>query len=240
MSRTASDSPTAARVLVVDDDDDVRLMLAEFLRTCRYEVRGAADGNRALELAGPWRPDVVVLDVMMPPPDGYTVCARLKEAAEPPAVLMLSARLGDDHRRRALNAGADLVMGKPFDPAALLDEVAWLRPPRDLSWPVRGDAGTVGRTLAARLWHASALPDGHLEPFAAAVAAAVADLVAGGTEGRLTVRHAPDGAAVVFAADADTPIDPSLLAVHRGRVAAAGGLFAADASSVRFERPYDR
>src|SRR5262249_50282090 len=86
-----------------------------------YEVLTACDGLEALALVRAGRPDLIILDVMMPGPDGFAVLSALKEepgTGEIP-VIMLTARSGDDHIRRGLRTGADLYLPKPFDPDAL-------------------------------------------------------------------------------------------------------------------------
>jgi len=106
----------AARILVVDDvPENVRLL--EALLTSRgYDVSTTGDGATALELIANATPDLVLLDVMMPPPDGYAVCRQLR-AQESTAVLpviMLTAALGPE-KATGLEAGADDFIAKPFD-----------------------------------------------------------------------------------------------------------------------------
>jgi len=106
----------AARILVVDDvTENVRLL--EALLTSRgYEVVTARDGASALELVASAKPDLVLLDVLMPPPDGYAVCRQLREDEETAVlpVIMLTAALGPE-KARGLEAGADDFIAKPFD-----------------------------------------------------------------------------------------------------------------------------
>jgi adenylate cyclase len=106
----------AARILVVDDvPENVRLLEA-VLTPRGYEVVSATDGATALELAESAKPDLVLLDVMMPQPDGYEVCRRLRgreETAMLP-VIMLTASLGPE-KTNAIKAGADDFIAKPFN-----------------------------------------------------------------------------------------------------------------------------
>ncbi|HZF75094.1 MAG TPA: PleD family two-component system response regulator [Acetobacteraceae bacterium] len=116
-----------ARVLVVDDVAGNRALLEARLLSEYYEVATAASGPEALEVAGRWMPDVVLLDVVMPGMDGYEVCRRLKAApatAHVP-VVMVTALLDQAERVRGLEAGADDFLSKPLDDAALF---ARLRP----------------------------------------------------------------------------------------------------------------
>ncbi len=106
----------AARILVVDDvPENVRLLEA-VLTPRGYEVVSTTDGWTALELAESAKPDLVLLDVMMPQPDGYEVCRRLRgreETAMLP-VIMLTASLGPE-KTNAIKAGADDFIAKPFN-----------------------------------------------------------------------------------------------------------------------------
>ncbi len=105
-----------ARILVVDDvPENVRLL--EALLTSRgYRVIAANDGASALELVATAKPDLVLLDVMMPPPDGYAVCRELRQHEDSAVlpVVMLTAELGSE-KTRGLEAGADDFIAKPFD-----------------------------------------------------------------------------------------------------------------------------
>ncbi|MBU4215242.1 MAG: response regulator, partial [Actinobacteria bacterium] len=81
-----------ARLLVVDDEPNIRELLATSLRFAGFEVHTAADGNQALRVAKEVDPDLVVLDVMMPDMDGFTVTRRLRERGQHVPVLFLTAR----------------------------------------------------------------------------------------------------------------------------------------------------
>jgi CheY-like chemotaxis protein len=107
---------SGARILVVDDvPENARLL--EAVRAPRgYEVVPATDGVTALELAESAQPDLVLLDVMMPPPDGYAVCRRLREREETAMlpVIMLTASDGPE-KLEAIEAGADDFIAKPLN-----------------------------------------------------------------------------------------------------------------------------
>ena len=106
-----------ARVLVVDDEPDIRDLLRGVLEFEGYEVDEAADGDEALAAVADDPPDVVLLDVMMPGPDGFEVLAELKQPTHPGAsipVLMLTARGGDLDRIRGGIEGAVRYIVKPF------------------------------------------------------------------------------------------------------------------------------
>ncbi len=118
------DPGLARRVLVVDDDDAVRRAVARALTLHGYRVTVAEGGAEALRLLALDAPDVVVLDVAMPAPDGLDVCRRLRAAGDRRPVLMLTARDAVGDRVAGLDAGADDYLVKPF---ALEELLARLR-----------------------------------------------------------------------------------------------------------------
>ena len=109
------------RVLVVDDDASIRDLLSTALEDDGYEVMPAANGQDALSVCERWRPDVIVLDLMMPVMDGWTFAKRLRERHEIPIVVLSAAT---DLERHARTVGAAEVVGKPFDLDQLLPKVA--------------------------------------------------------------------------------------------------------------------
>jgi two-component system response regulator MprA len=111
-------------VLVVDDEPAVRDSLARSLRFEGYDVSLAGDGEQALRSIATRRPDVVVLDVLMPRLDGLATCRRLRAQNDDLPVLMLTARDGISDRVVGLDAGADDYLIKPF---ALEELLARLR-----------------------------------------------------------------------------------------------------------------
>ncbi|MFE0513821.1 response regulator transcription factor [Streptomyces sp. NPDC058964] len=102
------------RVLVVDDDEAVRRSLAHALGRDGYEVSQAADGVEALEALTRDSLDAVVLDVLMPAPNGLDVCRRLRSRGDRTPILMLTARDLVEDRVAGLDAGADDYLVKPF------------------------------------------------------------------------------------------------------------------------------
>lgn len=115
-------SGTARRILVVDDDPMVATTIQRVLRPEGYEVDVAHGGPEALDRVKARRPDVVVLDVMMPGMDGLEVCRRLRTDHELP-ILLLTARGGTTDRVLGLDTGADDYLVKPFAYAELLARV---------------------------------------------------------------------------------------------------------------------
>jgi len=104
--------------LVIDDDAELCALLGEFLRRENFEVVFAHDGASGLKQALEGRPAIVVLDVMLPALDGFTVLRRIREKSKVP-VLMLTARGEDVDRIVGLELGADDYLPKPFNPREL-------------------------------------------------------------------------------------------------------------------------
>ena len=104
----------ATRVLVVDDDEAVRRSLVHALRRDGFEVDAAADGAQALDTLARVRPAVVILDVLMPEPNGLEVCRQLRARNDFTPILMLTARDLVADRVAGLDAGADDYLVKPF------------------------------------------------------------------------------------------------------------------------------
>ncbi|WP_442789281.1 response regulator transcription factor [Kitasatospora sp. NBC_01302] len=102
------------RVLVVDDDPEVREAVETGLAVEGYQVRGAADGLTALTEVAAWQPDALVLDVMMPVLDGLAVCRRLRGLGDQLPIIVLTARDSVSDRVDGLDAGADDYLVKPF------------------------------------------------------------------------------------------------------------------------------
>jgi len=115
------------RILVVDDDPEVRAGLHRSLEFEGYDVDTSADGAEAVDRflgSVPWpRPDLVIMDLMMPGTDGLDACRELRAAGEGVPILMLTARDGLGDRITGLDAGADDYLVKPFALAELLARV---------------------------------------------------------------------------------------------------------------------
>ena len=108
-------------VLVVEDEPTISEIVARYLERAGYETRIASDGPSALEAAFEWRPDLVVLDIMLPGLDGLEVMRRLHaDLDERVAVILLTARGEEADRLAGLRAGADDYVVKPFSPAELV------------------------------------------------------------------------------------------------------------------------
>src|SRR5918995_1127176 len=107
------------RVLVVEDDPTVREVACDYLRSAGLIVDQAADGFGALRTAERSRPDLIVLDRMLPGIDGAEVCRRIRDIASTP-IIMLTALGSTEERIEGLEAGADDSLVKPFSPRELV------------------------------------------------------------------------------------------------------------------------
>ena len=109
-------------ILAADDDPQLLRLMMRNLQLEGYEVLGASDGQQALELVESTPPDLVLLDVMMPKLDGFTVCYRVREFSSVP-IIIVTARGQDQDKVRGLDLGADDYLTKPFSVDELLARV---------------------------------------------------------------------------------------------------------------------
>jgi CheY-like chemotaxis protein len=126
------------RILVVDDDAQVRLFLCRFLEDAGYVVDSAEDGEVALERIGASRPDLISLDLVMPGLDGWAVIERLETMADPPPVLLLTGQ-GAPQEGRRLRAPVAGIVHKGEDPRMFLEACR-----RVLAGPVPDDSSARG------------------------------------------------------------------------------------------------
>jgi two-component system OmpR family response regulator len=112
-----------ARVLVVDDEESITQLVSTVLRYEGFAVDTAADGTAAVRAARTFRPDLVILDVMLPDLDGFEVYRRIEGASARLPVLFLTARDSTEDRVHGLTLGADDYMGKPFSLEELVARV---------------------------------------------------------------------------------------------------------------------
>jgi len=103
------------RLLLVEDEAHLAEVIADNLEVEGYSVEVVGDGERALERVRAAEPALVLLDVMLPGIDGFTVCERLRSEGKEVPILFLTARNASDDRVRGLEAGGDDYLGKPFD-----------------------------------------------------------------------------------------------------------------------------
>lgn len=120
---TLQQTSLGARLLVVEDERAMRTALQDCLEAEGYRVLTAADGERGLECALKEKPDLILLDIMLPRLDGFAFCAELRRLANPVPVLMLTAKGQIEDRVTGLDAGADDYLVKPFSTDELLARV---------------------------------------------------------------------------------------------------------------------
>jgi two-component system OmpR family response regulator len=111
------------RLLVVDDEENIRYLLVTALRHAELDVAEAATGRQAIDTAREFRPDVLLLDVMLPDVDGFEVCRRLRSDGLRAPVIFLTARDATEDKVRGLSLGGDDYVTKPFSLEELLARV---------------------------------------------------------------------------------------------------------------------
>ena len=118
------------RILIVDDEPNIVTLLEFLMRGSDYEVRVARNGEEALLRAESFRPDLVLLDVMMPQRSGFEVCQKIREnpALRDVKIVMLTAKGRDLEKDRGLNLGANAYVTKPFSTKELMNTVRGLLP----------------------------------------------------------------------------------------------------------------
>ena len=142
---------TAVRLLVVEDDPGMSALLVRSLQREGYAVDAVDNGEDALWMASENDYDAIVLDAMIPPPDGFEVCRRLRATGRWAPVLMLTARDAVADRVRGLDAGADDYLTKPFALAELFARVRALTRRDPLERPVVLQAGDLSLDPVSRV-----------------------------------------------------------------------------------------
>ena len=138
------------RILIIEDEAPMRTALADLLAGEGYRALTAADGESGLERALAEKPDLILLDVMMPKLDGFAVCAELRRVSIAVPVLLLTAKGQIEDRVNGLDAGADDYLVKPFSTEELLARVRALlrRVERNSRLPLKMKLGEVDIDLA--------------------------------------------------------------------------------------------
>ncbi|MDI6600348.1 MAG: response regulator transcription factor [Thermoanaerobacteraceae bacterium] len=132
-----------AKILIVDDDKNIREVLRLYLSHDGHELFFAEDGSRALDLFEEARPDLVILDIMLPVINGYEVIRLLRTKSDVP-VIMLTARDAVEDRIEGLDSGADDYVVKPFDPKEVAARVrAQLRRKSEKSHEILSIGNTI-------------------------------------------------------------------------------------------------
>jgi DNA-binding response OmpR family regulator len=119
------DATPRPRILIADDNPEGVELLEAYLGGTDYDTQVAHDGEETLRKVQEWRPDVILLDIMMPKISGFEVCKRLKASAETANIMVLMVTALDQHSDidRAVEAGTDDFMTKPINKAELLRRV---------------------------------------------------------------------------------------------------------------------
>ncbi|EKD50493.1 MAG: adenylate/guanylate cyclase [uncultured bacterium] len=124
--------PATKRILIVDDERDLVETLTYRLEALGYEVLTAYDGQEGLDRVREEKPDLILLDVMMPKLDGYHVCRLIKfdDDLKGIPIIMLTARGQPQDRQTGRDSGADDYLTKPFESAVLLEKIQQLLKPK--------------------------------------------------------------------------------------------------------------
>jgi DNA-binding response OmpR family regulator len=117
-------SPPLVRVLVVDDSDLLVALVASWLEDAGYAVLTATTGRQALDIAALHHPEVLLLDLIMPPPDGFEVCAKLRSLPHTPEIILMTGISDPDHLYRAMDLCAATLLRKPFEAASVVSAVS--------------------------------------------------------------------------------------------------------------------
>lgn len=123
MSEPKGPRPSAVRILVADDSDQLSGLVAAWLEDEQYDVVTASSGRQTLDAAAVYRPDIVLLDLVMPAPGGFEVCAAISGGAHPPQIILMTGVSGPEHLRRALDLGVVALLRKPFTREQVLEAV---------------------------------------------------------------------------------------------------------------------
>ena len=116
------------RILLIEDEVDMVYAVTLQLEAINYEVLSATDGQTGLDMARKEKPDLIILDLMLPKMDGYKVCRMLKfdERYKKIPIIMFTARVQDQDKKLGQEVGADAYITKPFDSKTLLDKISAL------------------------------------------------------------------------------------------------------------------
>lgn len=107
------------KILIFEDNKNISLLLRTYFERRSYEVRLEEDGVEAVRLAKEFGPDLILMDLIMPGKGGFEAIAELRREGVTTPVVVLSSKAFEDDRKRAIDAGANAFMAKPFDPRKL-------------------------------------------------------------------------------------------------------------------------
>lgn len=150
-----------AKILVVDDDANIRTLASVFLKREGFDVLQATDGEDALQQLESVRPDMVIMDIMMPRMDGWALCEALRDTyGQDIPLLMLTAKGETSHKVRAFELGADDYLVKPFDPIELVVRVKALLKRYRI---VASHLVEIGRITLSRVEYDVMAPEGRVK-----------------------------------------------------------------------------
>ncbi|MCR4610824.1 MAG: response regulator transcription factor [Lachnospiraceae bacterium] len=112
----------AAKILIADDESRIRKLVSDYMTKEGYEVAQASDGQEALDKFYAEKPDIVILDVMMPEYNGYEVCEEIRDTSDTP-IIILTAKDTEKDELNGFSKGADEYISKPFSPKILVARV---------------------------------------------------------------------------------------------------------------------
>lgn len=110
------------KILIADDNPSIVNILSDYIKKEQMNVVSVADGEAALKIFDQWKPDMILLDVMMPKMDGFTVCKEIRKTSMVP-IIMITARSEDFDKIMGLDIGADDYIVKPFSPKEIIARV---------------------------------------------------------------------------------------------------------------------
>lgn len=134
------------KILIADDEELMRQLVVDFLKPEGYEIFEAGDGKQALELYEAHHPDLVLLDVMMPGYDGWTVCREIRRESAIP-IIMLTAKGEEIDQLFAYDLGVDEYITKPFSPKILVAKIKAIlrRAQQEQDKPIEADGVSIDR-----------------------------------------------------------------------------------------------
>lgn len=120
---------SAKRLLIFEDNRSINVLMKYLCQKNGFETQIEGDGTRAVDLVKEFRPDLIVLDIVMPGKGGFETCADLRAAGVTIPIIMLTSQVVPEDKSRGLAAGANSYLHKPFNPKELLAEIHKLLPP---------------------------------------------------------------------------------------------------------------
>lgn len=138
-------------ILIVDDDQEIRELLQEYLTRAGFEVTTASDGSDMYQQLPQCNPELIILDIMMPGDDGFSLCQQLRRKSQVP-IIMLTAASDEADRVIGLELGADDYIAKPFSPRELMARIKALLRRAEFRQVESEPAVTPGRKIHFAEW----------------------------------------------------------------------------------------